>query len=174
MSDDKEKSSVTLIIFCLSKLVMKMPIPKMLKTGRCSFQGGSQCFLCYILRSQLCMKVLDVSAVKSSNARDSGDASSISGSERTPGEGNGNPPQYSCLKNPMDRGAWWATVIGVTKIQTRLSMRLMYEGQHIELAVEFMSLKVWEPIRTGDINLGLIKASEELKLTEKRRIFIIL
>ena len=41
-------------------------------------------------------------------------------------------------------------------------------------AVEFMSLKVWEPIRTGDINLGLIKASEELKLTEKRRIFIIL
>ena len=61
--------------------------------------------------------------------------------------------------------------LGLTKIQTRLSMRLMYEGQ---LTVEFMSLKVWEPIRTGDINLGLIKASGELKLTEKRRIFIIL
>ena len=37
------------------------------------------------------------------------------------GEGNGNPLQYSCLGNPMDRGAWWATVRGVTKSQTRLS-----------------------------------------------------
>ena len=37
------------------------------------------------------------------------------------GEGNGNPLQYSCLENLMDRGAWWATVPGVTKSQTRLS-----------------------------------------------------
>ena len=36
------------------------------------------------------------------------------------GEGNGNPLQYSCLENPMDRGAWWATVHGVAKNQTRL------------------------------------------------------
>ena len=34
---------------------------------------------------------------------------------RTPGEGNGNPLQYSCLENPMERGAWWATVDGVAK-----------------------------------------------------------
>ena len=40
---------------------------------------------------------------------------------RSPGEGNGNPIQYSCLGNPMDRGAWWATVHGVTKSWTRLS-----------------------------------------------------
>ena len=40
---------------------------------------------------------------------------------RSPGEGNGNPLQYSCLENPMDRGAWPATVHGVTKSQTRLS-----------------------------------------------------
>ena len=46
---------------------------------------------------------------------------SISGSGRFPGEGNGNPPQYSCLENPMDRGAWWATVHGVAKSRTRLS-----------------------------------------------------
>ena len=39
---------------------------------------------------------------------------------RSPGEGHGNPLQYSCLENPMDRGAWWATVHGVTKSQTRL------------------------------------------------------
>ena len=37
------------------------------------------------------------------------------GSGRFPGEGNGNPLQYSCLGNPRDRGAWWATVHGVTK-----------------------------------------------------------
>ena len=40
---------------------------------------------------------------------------SILGSERSPGEGHGNPLQYSCLENPMDSGAWWATVCGVTK-----------------------------------------------------------
>jgi len=38
---------------------------------------------------------------------------------RSPGEGNGNPLQYSCLKNPMDRGAWWTTVLGVAKSRTR-------------------------------------------------------
>ena len=41
---------------------------------------------------------------------------------RFPGEGNGNPFQYSCLENPMDRGACWATVRGVTKSQTRLTL----------------------------------------------------
>ena len=49
------------------------------------------------------------------------DVGSTPGSGRSPGEGNGNPLQYSCLENPMDRGAWWATVHGVTKSQTRLS-----------------------------------------------------
>ena len=45
----------------------------------------------------------------------------ISGSERSPRERDGNPPQYSCLENSMDREAWWATVHGVTKSQTQLS-----------------------------------------------------
>ena len=40
---------------------------------------------------------------------------------RPPGEGNGNPLQYSCLENPMDRGAWWAAVCGVAKSQTQLN-----------------------------------------------------
>ena len=44
-----------------------------------------------------------------------GDMGSIAGSERSAGEGNGNPLQYPCLKNPMDRAAWYATVPGVTK-----------------------------------------------------------
>ena len=43
------------------------------------------------------------------------------GGEDSPGEGNGNPLQYSCLQNPMDGGAWWATVHGVAKSWTRLS-----------------------------------------------------
>ena len=44
-----------------------------------------------------------------------GDKSSIPGLERSPGEGNSNPLQHSCLGNPMDRGAWWTVVHGVTK-----------------------------------------------------------
>ena len=50
-----------------------------------------------------------------------GDMGSIPGSGRSPGEGNGNPLQYSCLENPMDRRAWQVTVHGVAKSQTRLS-----------------------------------------------------
>ena len=46
---------------------------------------------------------------------------SVPGSGRSPGEGNGNPLQYSCLENPMDRGAWQATVHVVAKRQTRPS-----------------------------------------------------
>ena len=46
---------------------------------------------------------------------DARDAGSIPGSGRSPGEGNANPLQYSCLENPMDRGAWWATVHGAAK-----------------------------------------------------------
>ena len=49
-------------------------------------------------------------------------AEKISGLGRSPGEGHGNPLQYSCLENSKDRGAWWATVHGVTKSQTRLSL----------------------------------------------------
>ena len=50
-----------------------------------------------------------------------GDTGLIPGLGRSPGGGHGNPLQYSCLENPMDRGAWWATVHGVAKSQTRLS-----------------------------------------------------
>ena len=67
-----------------------------------------------------CTEVLRGSEVKASawNAEDPG---SIPGLGRSPGEGNGNPLQYSCLENPMDREAWQATVHGVAKSRTRLS-----------------------------------------------------
>ena len=54
-------------------------------------------------------------------ACNAGDLGSIPGSGRSPGEGNGNPLQYSCLENPVDGGAWWATVHEVAKSRTRLS-----------------------------------------------------
>ena len=57
-----------------------------------------------------------------------GDVGLIPGSERSPGEGNGTPLQYSCLGNPMDRGAWRATVHGVAEsdILKQLSMQACY------------------------------------------------
>ena len=55
------------------------------------------------------------------SASNVGDLGSIPRSGKSPGEGNGNPLQYSCLENPMDGEAWWATVLGVAKSGTRLS-----------------------------------------------------
>ena len=55
------------------------------------------------------------------NAGDAGDSGWIPGSGRSPGAGNSSSLQYSCLENPMDRGAWWATACGVAKSRTRLS-----------------------------------------------------
>ena len=52
------------------------------------------------------------------NAVEAGDVGSIPGSSRSLGGGNGNPLQYSCLENPLDRGAWWATVHEVIKSET--------------------------------------------------------
>ena len=52
------------------------------------------------------------------NAGDTGDMGLIPGLGRSPGEGHGDPLQYSCRENPMDRGAWWATVHRIAKSQT--------------------------------------------------------
>ena len=60
--------------------------------------------------------------ISPANAGEAGDRTSIPGSGRPPGGGNGNPLQYSCLGNPMGRETWWATILRVTKNWTRLSM----------------------------------------------------
>ena len=65
--------------------------------------------------SYLCLLWIDGKV----SAYNVGDLGSIPGSGRFSGEGNGNPLQYSCLENPMDQEAWWATVHGVAKSQTR-------------------------------------------------------
>ena len=86
--------------------------------------------------------------VKNSTAN-AGDVSSIPGSGRSPGEGNGNPLQYSCLENSMDRGAWQATVLGVAKSWTWLSTQyshnrtfkfLLTSACYIEYSLKYSSL----------------------------------
>ena len=66
--------------------------------------------------SNVLMEFPSSSADKES-ACSAGDPGSIPGWERSPEEGNGNPLQYSCLENPMDRGAWWATVHGIARVR---------------------------------------------------------
>ena len=71
-----------------------------------------------IFKNKLCM--CDSNSKETAcTARELG---STPGSGRSPGRGNGNPLQHSCLENSMDRGAWWATKSGVTKSQTRLTV----------------------------------------------------
>ena len=62
------------------------------------------------------------------NAGDAGDMSSVPGLDRSPREGNGNSLQYSCLGNPMDRGAWWANIHKVAKTWTQLRTHAAWEG----------------------------------------------
>ena len=74
----------------------------------------------------------------------------IPGSGRSPGEGNGNPLQYSCLENSMDRGAWWATVHRVTKCQTGLS-----ECMHV-CACACAHVRVHTHTHTHSVRLNLV------------------
>ena len=66
-------------------------------------------------------RVFPGGSVDKQSACNAGELFLIPGLRRSPGEGNGNPLQYSGLENPMDGGAWWATVHRVTKSQTQLS-----------------------------------------------------
>ena len=74
------------------------------------------------------------------STHNAGDPGLIPGSGRSPGEGNGNPLQYSCLENPMERGAWWATIHGVAKSRTRLSD---FTFTFLSLIMGFIDTKTW-------------------------------
>ena len=63
------------------------------------------------------------SSVGKESACSAGDPGLIPGLGRSPREGNGNPLQYSCLENPMDRGTWWATVHVVTRVRPNLVIK---------------------------------------------------
>ena len=77
-----------------------------------------QCGFC---DGPVCLAGFPHSSIGKESAWNAGGPSSIPGLGRSPREGNGNPPLYSCLENPMDGGTWWATVHGVARSQTRLS-----------------------------------------------------
>ena len=76
------------------------------------------------------------------NAGDARDTGSILGSGRSPGEGHGNPLQYSCLENPMDRVAWWATVQRVPKSRTQVKRLLHWQVDSLLLSHQGSPLKV--------------------------------
>ena len=72
-----------------------------------------------------------------SNAGDIRDVGLIPGLGRSPGEGHGNPLQYSCLRNPLERGAWWVTVHRVTKSQMGLNRLSTHTKLHMVVHVMF-------------------------------------
>ena len=74
-----------------------------------------------VFGSHLCGLVFPGGSDGKASDYHAGDMGSVPGSGRSSGEGNGNPLQYPCLENSMDRGAWWATVLGVAKSQIQLS-----------------------------------------------------
>ena len=85
-------------------------------------------------------------SVRKESACSAGDQGLIPGSRRSPGEGNGNPLQYSCLGNSMDRGAWWATAHKVIKVGHNLGEWLLIKkkksspspGKELYLAIEWV------------------------------------
>ena len=101
------------------------------------------------------------------NAGDIRDMGLIPGSERSPGEGNGNPLQYSCLENSMDGEAWWATVHGVAKSQTQLSdftFTFHFPAVEKEMA-NHSSVLAWRIPGTGEpgglLSLGLHRVGHD-------------
>ena len=72
------------------------------------------------------------------NAGDIRDSSSVSGSGRFPRGGPGNPLQYSCMENPMDRGTWWATIHGLTRVRHNLATKPIFlpEESHGQRSLE--------------------------------------
>ena len=93
--------------------------------------------------------VKNLPAMQEESACNSGDPGSIPGLGRSPGEGNGYPLQYSCLENPMDRGACQATIHWVAKSQTtteKLTLSLRRKTRHLKLR-NIVLLCVWEDTR---------------------------
>ena len=85
------------------------------------------------------------------NTGDAGDSGSIPALGRSPGGRNGNPLQYSCLGNPMDRGAWWTTVHGVRKSQTQLSKHACTHT-HTHTHIGFCLPVLWFPTLVAQWN----------------------
>ena len=94
------------------KLLYSPPPPQLITAWTSAIYLLTHLFHCFPPPLSICLPGSSVVKKLPANA---GDTGSIPGSRRSPGEGKGNPLQSSCLENPTDRGAWWATVHGVTK-----------------------------------------------------------
>ena len=106
----------------IQSLVVKIKIPHASRQLSPGMATKARSTLINILNISISISILGFpggSEVQASACK-AGDPGSIPGSGRSPGEGNGNPLQDSCLENPMDRGAWGAIVYGVTKGRTQL------------------------------------------------------
>ena len=104
-------------VFLAPCIVIAVPMPALSHQSMSSVRTKSALHLHTVGASYIPMGFPDGSAGKEStyDAGDTGDAGLIPGSGRSPGGGNGNPLQYSCLENPMDRGAGWTTVHGTAE-----------------------------------------------------------
>ena len=99
------------------------------------------------------------------NAGDARDLGAVFGLGRSPGVGNGNPLQYSCLENSMDRGAWQATVHGVAKSQTRLNDYRFLRGWII---IQFLQTRWWR-LGAGDLaKVAQLVCARTAPLSESR------
>ena len=90
------------------------------------------------------------------NAGDVGDTGLIPGLGRSPGGGHGSPFQYSCLENPMDRGAWQATVHGVAKRQTWLKWLSTHSFLHISVFIYNMFIYLYWKGRVS-LNIKILR-----------------
>ena len=105
-----------------------------------SFQSCQNCYYTVLRASQVALVVKNPPA----DAEDTRDAGLIPGSGRSPGEMNGYPLQCSCLENSMDRGAWWATVHGVTMSQTRWAhCRVCTASSFLEPCTYLFIIYIW-------------------------------
>ena len=90
------------------------------------------------------------------NAGDIRDVGSVSGLGRSPGGGNGNPLQYSCLENLVDRGAWWAAVPGIAKSQAQLKRLHSATPGLLSLEPEGMGARIGLSLLSGIPNISTV------------------